>query len=309
MKPPPPPRKPGSQVAPGQRPLFTDGRTASTHSKIPIDQATAGRLYRVRDKHLEDVPGTVWGDNLSWDDASKLKDLVVAQRKSKTARVEDMEVPMPADEPTEDLAILENVSEQGETSRAVRSRVIDPAITAAQAGQGAAFELVGDEAHLVPSRGVVVAVPAGHELLVDGEVSPVPSVVSPGAVVQARAIDPAIAAAQAAARAAVRPVAASAQARHAAAYRDKTVSTAGRRTQPPPRDRTVSKSPAFVRLGAPPAAPAAPPMSPLKVATETDGEALPEGALSDADLHDLDVGGGPSEDDVAHAKRLRDARG
>jgi hypothetical protein len=305
-----PPRKPGSQVAPGQRPLFTDGRTASTHSKIPIDQATAGRLYRVRDKHIEDAPGTVWGDGLSWGDATKLKDQVVAQRKSKTARVEDMEVPMPdaqvSDDGIDELAISEGPERGAHVSGTSPS---DPAIAAAQAVQGAAFELVGDEAHLVPTRGVIVAVAAGHELLVDGQVSPVPSVVAQGAVVQARALDPAIAAAQAAARAAVRPVAAAAQARHAATYRDKTVLAAGRRTQPPPRDKTVSKSRAFVRLGAPPAAPAAPPMSPLKVATETDGEALPEGALSDTDLHDLDVGGGPSEDDVAHAKRLRDARG
>lgn len=311
-RPPPPPRKPGSQVAPGQRPLHNNGRTATTHSKIPIDQATEGKLYRVRDKHFEGAPGHLWGENLTWAEANKLKDKVVAERKTRTARVEDMAIPMPGEEPKDDLQELEELSVLADTVRAAH----DPDAGGARApngdlvmpapGLGAAFEIAGSDPQTVPARGVIIVIPAGHELLVDGAVTQVPAIVQQGQVAQARPLDPDLAAANAAALAAARPVAAAAQARARAPYRDKTVVIPGKRAAAPPRDRTVSKSPPFVRLGAPPAAEPEPPKSPLKVATETDGEALPDGALSDSDLHDLDVGGGPSDDDVAHAKRLRD---
>jgi hypothetical protein len=84
------PRKPGSQVAPGQKPLFRQGTTASTHSRVPIDQATAGKLYRVRDKADAQGNCTVWAENLPYDEAIKVKERVVTQRKSKTARIEEM---------------------------------------------------------------------------------------------------------------------------------------------------------------------------------------------------------------------------
>lgn len=87
---PPKPRIPGSQVAPGQRPLYRDAPTASTHSKLPISQATAGKTYRVRCKDWV----TVHGEGLTWEAANKLKD----QRASegfRTARVEDEAIPPP----------------------------------------------------------------------------------------------------------------------------------------------------------------------------------------------------------------------
>jgi hypothetical protein len=86
------PRKPGSQVAPGQKPLHAaDRQTAHTHSRQPLDQLTEGRTYRVRDKDF----AVIWGEGLSWDDAVKLKEKVVGARRSKTARVEDEETPVP----------------------------------------------------------------------------------------------------------------------------------------------------------------------------------------------------------------------
>ena len=51
-------------------------------------------LYRVRDKNYPDKKGTVWGENLSYDDAHKLKEQVCGTGKSTTARIE----PMSADE-------------------------------------------------------------------------------------------------------------------------------------------------------------------------------------------------------------------
>lgn len=88
----PKPRQPGSQVAPNLRPLHDgDRRTASKHSRVPIAQATAGKLYRVRDKDWE----AVHGEGLTWDEAVKLREQVVGAKKSRTARVEDMEVAPP----------------------------------------------------------------------------------------------------------------------------------------------------------------------------------------------------------------------
>ena len=163
-----PPRKPGSQVAPGQRPLFTDGRTATTHSKVPIDQATAGRRYRVRDKHIDEIPGVIWGEDLDWATANRLKEEVVTARRSKTARVEDMEVPMPGDQ----------------------------APVSSPPPSGSAFELEGAEPQTIPSKGVVFSIPDGHELLVDGMVAPVPSTV---------VVHPAASAAHSRAKARTRP--------------------------------------------------------------------------------------------------------
>lgn len=87
----PPLRRPGSQVAPGQKPFHRPGvHTATTHSRVPLEQATAGKLYRVRDR--ADVHGNaaIWGDLLPFDEATKLKEQVVGRRQSKTARVEEM---------------------------------------------------------------------------------------------------------------------------------------------------------------------------------------------------------------------------
>lgn len=83
-------RRPGSQVAPGQKPLFRDGPTASTHMRVPVMQATAGKRYRVRDKVDANGVANIWGEDLSYDDAVRLKERVVGMRRSKTARVEEM---------------------------------------------------------------------------------------------------------------------------------------------------------------------------------------------------------------------------
>jgi len=328
----PKPRKPGSQVPPGRRPLFTDGRTATTHSKIPIAQATSGKLYRVRDKDWV----AVWGENLTWIEAVKLKDQVVASGKSRTARVEDMAIPPPA-EYLDQVQQAQDAEEESDWARGRTGTEGDPYARAQAAnaeleslqrdardvlgdgdgsitplpGLGAAFELVGHEAQTVPTDGVVFTIPAGHHLLVNEQAAALPAIVRRGNVIRAVPLDPELARAQAAAVAAVRPIVHAQQTRVAqrkSAYRDKTVIAPGRPTQPPPRDKTVSQAPPFVRLGAPPTAPPVPPPSPLKVATELDGDLLPDDALTDADLSDLaaDVGGGPSEDDIALAQRQRE---
>ena len=90
--PPPKARIPGSQVAPKQKPLFRNATTATTHSKVPLAQATEGKRYRVRDKDW----AALWGEDLPYYEAIKLKDQVVGSRQSKTARVEEMTVEEPA---------------------------------------------------------------------------------------------------------------------------------------------------------------------------------------------------------------------
>ena len=175
---------------------------------------------------------------------------------------------------------------------------------------GPAFEIAGDDAVTVPANGFVCAVPPGHELLVNGQVMPIPTSVEAGDTVQARAVDPVIIAARARAMAAVRPVVA--QARAKAKYRDITVRAPEQRKGPPPRDKTLSKHPVLVRLGAAPSAPAPRkediPKSPLKVATQLDGDPSADDALVDDDLPDLasDLHGGPSDADIDHARKQRE---
>ena len=64
-----------------------------------------GKLYRVRDRNTAKAKGTVWGENLTHDAAVKLKERVVAMRKSKTARVEEMDAPM-VDDPGPRTAVV-----------------------------------------------------------------------------------------------------------------------------------------------------------------------------------------------------------
>jgi hypothetical protein len=84
-------RRPGSQVAPNEKPYHRpNAQTASTHSRVPLHVATAGKLYRVRDRADDGGNATLWGELLSHDDALKLKERIVGGRQSKTARVEEM---------------------------------------------------------------------------------------------------------------------------------------------------------------------------------------------------------------------------
>lgn len=57
--------------------------------KEPLDPNVR---YRVRDGKGTDEtkPCVVWGEDLTWDEANKLKELVVGQEKSRTARLEPM---------------------------------------------------------------------------------------------------------------------------------------------------------------------------------------------------------------------------
>lgn len=55
-----------------------------------------GKRYRVRDKNYgPDEPCIVWGSDLEHEEAHKLKERVVGSEKSTTARIENMDVPLP----------------------------------------------------------------------------------------------------------------------------------------------------------------------------------------------------------------------
>lgn len=78
---PQPPRKPTTKpLTPG-----------SQYRSKPPDAEHAGELFRVRDKDWE----RVWGENMTYADAHKLKETVCGQNKSRTARVEPMSVEPP----------------------------------------------------------------------------------------------------------------------------------------------------------------------------------------------------------------------
>lgn len=62
------------------------GSTAGMHND------TAGQRYRVRN---DDESGKVWGSNLPYEKAHKLKEQVCGARKSKNAIIENMDVPFP----------------------------------------------------------------------------------------------------------------------------------------------------------------------------------------------------------------------
>lgn len=64
-------------------------KKSTPYGKAPPE--SDGKLYRVRDRDWEKV----WGEDLPWADANKLKERLVTGRKSKTASVEPMDVDPP----------------------------------------------------------------------------------------------------------------------------------------------------------------------------------------------------------------------
>lgn len=300
------PRTPGSQVAPGQKPFHRDGRTASTHSKIPMDQVTEGKTYRVRDKDWAHV----WDTGLSYADAVKLRESVVTARKSKTARVEDEAIPPPD----------WYMAESGQVAAPDASSVADD--------RDATRDVVGEPCHderdvaaprtqyslddggveiAVPAAGIVTKVLAGHELVVNGQIRSLPAGVIAGDRVMAQAVDPVIIAARARAMAVAAAAIPPARPR-APVYRDKTVRPLVPRTAPAPRDKTA-KATVHIRLAVAPADVPEPLPSPAAVAELHDGKPLEADVLGDDDVHDLatDIGGSASDADLEYARRQRDA--
>jgi hypothetical protein len=239
-------------------------------------------LFRVRDKNWTKI----WGENLTLADANRLKEQVVTGGKSRTARIEPMSVQPPGSE-----VIPPPAAEPAPASPPARTQ----------------YEYIVESSDVdlsIQLAGLIKSIPKGHALLVNGVMMPVPTSVKNGDVVRALPQDPAIIAAQAAARAAVAPVAAAAR----RSVVDVTVKKPAPRAAPPPPDRTVDRGPLTVRLGAPPVAPPVKLPSPLKVATQVDGDPLPDGAISEDDVSDLAIGLGADETaaDVRHAEAQRD---
>ena len=259
-------------------------------------------LYRVRDRNYE----TIWGEDLTLEEAQKLKESVVGQRKSHTARVEPMSVPVPGHAvEMADLGDLE-LAPPVAAAPPPPARRATPAVTIPDR-VGPDYSLdVGEVEVAVASPGVVVAVPDGHELVVNGQARAYPTQVQAGDRVIARAVDPQIIAARAKALAAARAAAPATKAAPKR-YRDVTVKAPVPRTAPAPRDRTV-KAGVHVRLGPAPVSAPAPLPSPLKVAVVPEGRPVKDGEITDAELHDLtpDLGGGASDADLEYAAQQRD---
>jgi len=270
-------------------------RTPPSASAVPSNRQPRedGTRYRVRDR--EGDPPTVWddgnGQGLTYQQALVARDRVSASKKSRSTVIEPMPVVSEADPVGfDDLSISPEVAPPG----------------AREASAGTDYQVAAAFGPTqIQSDGVVNSIPGGHQLLVNGHAQPVPARVHKGDAVECRSLAPAVASAHAAATAAVAQVI---QQRRRIPM-DVTVRQSAPRVVPPPPDRTVSNRPVVVRLGAPSPTPPRPLPSPLKVATLEDGEALPDDAITDADLPEVagDLGGGPSDADVAHARKQAEA--
>jgi hypothetical protein len=278
--------------------------SAPPSNRLPADN---GELYRVRDKDWD----ALWGENLTMQEAVLLKNEVTGQRKSRTARIEPMSVPPPdwwvAQHPQGGLG--PQVAETCGTDDLSVPLPEAPSMPVPDNGftkwQGTRYEISSAMVEsAIPSTGIIASIPLGHKLLVNGHESPVPVGVSKGDRVACVSLHPVVAAARAAAADAVADVI-----KKRRVPVDVTVKEPKPRVRPAPPDLTVSKQPVLVRLGTPAAAPPKPLPSPLKVATLEDGDLLPDDAITDDDLPDLagDLGGGPSDADVEHAKRQAEA--
>lgn len=250
-----------------------------------------GTKYRVRDR--EGDPPTVWddgnGNGLTYAEALIARDRVAAQKKSRSMLIEPM--PEASHAEVDDLAVP------------IPSSV---AATPTRPNLGTEYQVAAAmSATQLHSDGTITVIPRGHQLLVNGQERTAPTRVRGGDTVECRSLAPAVAAAREAATDAVTRVI---QEKRRIPM-DVTVRQHVPRATPPPPDLTVSNRPVVVRLGAPPVTPPKPLPSPLKVATLQDGDVLPDDALTDADLPDVagDLGGGPSDADVEHARRQAEA--
>jgi len=251
-----------------RKPLHRPGKTSPTHSRVPIHQATAGKRYRVRDKAEPGEEPVVWGTDLSYEAALKLKETVTGQRRSKTARVEEMPPEVDADVPAIDK--LHNLAlAAGEVREApLTAAEILPKLGADGAAWARAFlESVGDQTltfELMTSwfdKAIEVALSVKPTLW------------------NAPATDPQLEAVRQRAVAAAAPVARAAEARAARATRV-----------------------------APKSDPPKPPPSPLsdELLEIPDADVPEDDLLTDGDVHDLaaEVGAGPADADKQRAQAV-----
>ncbi len=260
-------------------------------NRRPADDSV---LYRVREPDWSHV----WGSNLTFDQARKLREDLSLKKLSRTSSMEPVTVAPP------DWWVAQNAKERAPDAAddlSIPEEQPQP-VHEESPPTGTRYEVASAMvATTVSADGVVQRIPPNHRLLVNGQDRPVPTPVAKNDMVECRPLHPAAAVAQSAATAAAAAVI---QAKRQVPL-DVTVKKPAPRTSPPPRDVTMSNQPAVVRLGAPLSAPPRPLPSPLKVATIEDGELLPDDAITDSDLPDLasDLGGGPSDADVEHARR------
>ncbi len=131
--------------------MATRKRTFKKHGALPID--TEGKLFRVRDKdYMDGTEVKIWGENLTYEAAHKLKEKVVGAKKSRTARIEEMSVPLPSADPT-----LESVRQK-----------------ALAAGRGAAVAATHRAHNVVRKRQEAAAASAPRPRVVPGRPLPKP---------------------------------------------------------------------------------------------------------------------------------------
>lgn len=265
-------------------------------NRLPVDDGVT--KYRVRDREDDSI---IWGDGLAPGDAFKLRDHITATKQNKGRAMIIEPMPVVEDAQIEDLS-APAMSPLPDTGFGIR---LEDGAQGRVTPAGTDYKVASATKTTITADGTITEIPPGHQLLIDGQERPVPTRVQRGNVLECRSLAPPVAAARAAAADAVSQV--------IAAKRriplDVTVRQPPPRTAPPPPDKTVSNRPVTVRLGTPPSAPPKPPAAPQAVAELVDGDALPDDALTDADLPDIaaDLGGGASDADVAHARKQAEA--
>lgn len=263
--------------------------SAVPSNRLPIDDGVT--KYRLRNRDWSHV----WGEGLAPGEAYKLRDKITAEKRNQgqSMVITPMSEPVPgreAESDADDLSIPAVAELPPPASPSYRTE----------------YRIASDMAPTtLAADGVITSIPLGHQLLIGGQDRQIPTSVQKGDVVECRSMNPAAAQARGAAAAAVSAVI---QGKRRVPL-DVTVKQPKPRVAPPPPDRTMSRDPVVVRLGSLPDMPAKPLPSPQKVAELEDGEPMAPDAISDAELPDLagDLGGGPSDADVEHAKKQAEA--
>ncbi|HET9062319.1 MAG TPA: hypothetical protein VFO62_03430, partial [Candidatus Binatia bacterium] len=151
-------------------PPVTRKRTFKKNGYQPVD--TDGKLFRVRDKdYMDGSEVKIWGENLTYESAHALKEKVVGAKKSRTARVEEMSIPLPSADPT-----LESVRQKAlAVGRGAASAAQQRSHNVVRKRQEAAAAST-PKPRIVPPRAVPTPVPMKMEIE-DDEDFDVPDVV------------------------------------------------------------------------------------------------------------------------------------
>ena len=113
---------------------------------VPLHEEDEDKRYRVRDRNTKEGPGKVWGEDLDFETATKLKERVVGSGRSTTARIEDMGADPRAAGPQSLVTPASNGRHRDATIASVQAKALAAGRGAAQAAQARADKVAQDRA-------------------------------------------------------------------------------------------------------------------------------------------------------------------